>query len=216
MAEFNNFTQDEQDPKVIDKVLGKLTTLLTSGETIQYIAVQKKPVANITPDSIALTTKRIIVCKPKNLGFTMEFIEFFWKDIKNCLMKEELFGASFTIKPLNGEDFITEYIPKIQARRLYKIAQEQEELHSEMKRERELEEKRASAGNVYMASTPAVQESITPAPEVDEQLETEQSAPEPKQDDIMLLLQKLKTLFEANLLTQEEFDRKKSEILSRL
>jgi hypothetical protein len=215
MAEFENYIQDEQDPKVVEKVLGKLTALLTSGETIQYIAVQKKPVANITPDSIALTNKRIIICKPKNLGLTMEFIEYFWKDVKNCQMKEEIFGASFTIKPVNGDDYIIDYIPKIQARHLYKIAQEQEEIHRELLRERDLEEKRASAGSVYMAPTPPIQENTPPIPEPAKEIEPIQMNTEPQQDNIMNSLQKLKTLFEAGLLTQEEFENKKAEILTR-
>ncbi|MEI6089571.1 MAG: PH domain-containing protein [bacterium] len=215
MAEFENYVQDEQDPKVVEKVFGKLTALLTSGETIQYIAVQKKPVANITPDSIVLTNKRIIICKPKNLGLTMEFIEYFWKDVKNCQMKEELFGASFTIILLNNELYPIDFIPKIQARRLYKIAQEQEELHRELIRERDLEEKRASAGSVYMTPAPPIQENITPISKQVQELEAEQPNIEPKPDEIMNSLQKLKTLFEAGLLTQEEFENKKADILSR-
>lgn len=216
MAEFENYIQDEQDPKVVEKVFGKITTLLTSGETIQYIAVQKKPVANITPESVVLTNKRIIICKPKNLGLTMEFIEYFWKDIKNCQMKEEIFGASFTIILLNSEPYSIDYIPKIQARRLYKIAQEQDELHSQLIRERDLEEKRASAGSVYMTQSPPIQESAQPIQEPVQEIVVDEPAPIAEQNDIMNSLQKLKTLFDAGLLTQDEFESKKAEILSRL
>ncbi len=215
MAEFENFIQDEQDPKVVEKVLGKISSLLTTGETVQYIAVQKKPVANITPESIVLTTKRIIICKPKNLGLTMEFIEFFWKDVSNCQMKEELFGASFTIKPAYGEIYPIEYVPKTQVRKLYKIAQEQEEQQREIIRERDLEEKRASAGSVYMTQASTLPEVTNAISEPVAELPQEPQATELKQDDVMASLQRLKTLFEAGLLTQEEFDSKKSEILSR-
>lgn len=215
MAEFENYTNDEQDPKTVEKVFGKLSNLLTSGESIKYIAVQKKPVANITPDSIALTNKRIIIFKPKNLGLTMEFLEFFWKDVDNCQMKEEIFGASFTIKPMNGEDYIIDYIPKVQARHLYKIAQEQGELLQELIRERDLEEKRAGAGSVFMAPNPPMQEVIPSIQEPIQDYQNEKIEPEAEQDEIMKSLQKLKTLFSAGLITQDEFDSKKTEILSR-
>ena len=36
-----------------------------SNEEIGYIAVQKKPAVTIFPDSIVVTNKRIILCKPK-------------------------------------------------------------------------------------------------------------------------------------------------------
>jgi hypothetical protein len=145
----------------------------------------------------------------------MEFIEYFWKDIKNCQMKEEIFGASFTIILLNSEPYSIDYIPKIQARRLYKIAQEQDELHSQLIRERDLEEKRASAGSVYMTQSPPVQESASPIQEPIQEIVVDEPAPIAEQNDIMNSLQKLKTLFDAGLLTQDEFESKKAEILSR-
>ena len=36
------FLNDQQDPKAIEKVYGRLVDLLTTGEEILYIATQKK------------------------------------------------------------------------------------------------------------------------------------------------------------------------------
>jgi hypothetical protein len=44
-------------------------------EEVGYIAVQKKP-SYCFPDSIVMTNKRIIICQPKNLGLSMDFIDY--------------------------------------------------------------------------------------------------------------------------------------------
>jgi hypothetical protein len=72
---------EDQDPKAIEKITAKLENLLMSNEEVGYIAVQKKPAVTIFPDSIVVTNKRIILCKPKNLGLSMEFIDYDWDDI---------------------------------------------------------------------------------------------------------------------------------------
>lgn len=41
MINIDRFLADEQDPKAVEKVAGKLNDLLTSGEEILYLAVQK-------------------------------------------------------------------------------------------------------------------------------------------------------------------------------
>ncbi|MCH5686242.1 hypothetical protein LWM68_19460 [Niabella sp. W65] len=63
-----NFLNEDQDPKAIEKIVGKLGSLLMSGEIIEYIAVQRKPAVNLSPDAVALTTKRIIFCRFKISG----------------------------------------------------------------------------------------------------------------------------------------------------
>jgi hypothetical protein len=195
---FRKYLNEEQDPKAVEKVFGIIKDLLTPGEEIRYIAVQKKPAVNISPDSVVLTTKRIIFCRPKSLGLTMDFKDILWKDVAECHMKEAILGAEFTVNPVKGQQERIDYLPKVQARKLYQVAQEKEEEQAEFRRQRELEEKRAAAGNVVMTSN-------VPAP----QQET------PKADDAFESLQKLKTLFERGLITQQEYDNKKAEILSR-
>ena len=77
MISLKDLIQDEQDPKVIEKVLPKVQEFCTSTEEVQYIAVQKKTLGvNFSPDCIALTNKRIIVIRPKSFGFTMDFKDY--------------------------------------------------------------------------------------------------------------------------------------------
>lgn len=195
------FLNEDQDPKAIEKVAVKLNGILMTGEEVEYIAVQKKPAVNISPDCVALTNKRIIFFRTKNLGLSIEFQDYIWKDVADCHLKEEIFGAEFMVKTVKGQLNKIDYLPKSQARKLYTVAQEQEEIQKEIRRQRDLEDKRAAAGNVTVTSG----NPTNPQP-------TQQSP----QDDPMASLQKLKMLLDNGLVTQEEFDIKKSEILTRL
>jgi hypothetical protein len=84
--------------KRLRKVHSRLVDLLTTGEEIIYIAVQKKPIVNLFPDCIALTNKRILFFTPANLGLSIKFVDFVWKDIIDVYTKEEIIGAVFSAK----------------------------------------------------------------------------------------------------------------------
>ncbi|TCC86498.1 hypothetical protein EZ428_23840 [Pedobacter frigiditerrae] len=196
--DLKKFLNEEQDPKAVEKTLGRINSLLTSNEQVEYIAVQKKPAINFSPDCIALTNKRIIFCKPKNFGLSMDFHDYNWKDIADCHIKEGIIGSTFTMRTVRNLNNMMDYLPKNQARKLYQFAQEREEEMREFRRQRELEDKRAAAGGgivVNNAQTP--NESL-------------------QQEDPFAVLQKLKALLENGILSQEEFDNKKNEILLRM
>lgn len=197
--DLKKFLNEEQDPKAVEKILHKITGLLTSGEDIEYIAVQKKAIS-LSPDCIALTNKRVIFCRPKTLGLSMDFQDYLWKDIADCHMKEGVMGATFLIKTIRGGVNMMDYLPKAQARKLYQYAQEREEEMIEYRRQRDLEDKRASAGGgIIVNNTPLsnVKNNST-------------------ENDPIEMLGKLKSLLDSGLILQEEFDRKKEEILKRM
>jgi hypothetical protein len=68
-----SFLNEEQDPKAVEKIMSKLEGILMRNEEVGYIGVQKKPAINVFPDSIVLTNKRIILCKPKKPGVVYGF-----------------------------------------------------------------------------------------------------------------------------------------------
>lgn len=220
LTNLKKFLNEEQDPAAVEKVMEKLQGIIMSGENIEYIAVQKKPAVNISPDCIALTNKRIIFCRPKNLGFSMDFTDYVWKDIVDCKLKEELLGAVFTIHTLKGSNSM-DYLPKAQARRLYTVVQEQEEIQRELRRQMELEEKRAASGSIQVGTTiTPEQATIEPIPNnqhpVQEEIIVKVEEEKKEEDTITLALQKLKTLFESQLISREEYEAKKAEVLSRI
>ncbi|TKC12175.1 hypothetical protein FA048_00725 [Pedobacter polaris] len=212
MISIDRFLSDEQDPKAVEKVIGKLNDLLTTGEELLYLAVQKKPAVNLLPDSIAISNKRIFYCEPGNLGLTMNFKDISWKNIKEVSFKEEFFGSKFICVPQHGENIVTEFIPKIQARKLHQAANEQLEGYKEMLRQQLLEENRASAVNIPLPTQSVFQSPI----EIEEAVIVPQSQIEESEDEATLKLRKLKTLYDKQLITQEEYENKKSAILDSL
>lgn len=211
----DSFLSDEQDPKAVERVLGKLNDMLSSNEELIYLAVQKKPAVNLLPDCIAVSTKRIFYCEPGNFGITMNFKDISWKSIKEVSFKEEFFGSKFICVPQHGENIITEYIPKVQARKLYQAAYEQLENFKEQLRHNEMEERRASPSPVTVN---AVAEEPMPVPMKDPEVSIPQMPLhlEEPEDETTLKLRKLKMLYDKQLITQEEYEAKKADILDTL
>jgi hypothetical protein len=220
-----NFLKDEQDPKAVEKVYLRLVDLLTTGEDILYIAVQKKPLVNLLPDCIALTNKRVLFFQPANLGLSIKFVDFVWKDVVDVYTKEEIIGAIFSVKTTNGAEMGVDYLPKVQARKLYQYAQERKESEREARRLRELEDKRAESGSMQF-ETPSVITSYQPlapqAPAITAPAPApapiihEEPVAAPKPDELTEKLKKLRTLFDNGLISQEEYNAKKLELLNDL
>src|ERR1700743_1073303 len=165
---FEKFLNDEQDPKAVEKIYTRLVDLLSNGEEIIYIAVQKKPLVNILPDCIAITNKRILFFTPANLGLSIKFVDFVWKDIVDVFTKEEIIGAIFSVKTINGAEMGVDYLPKVQARKLYQYAQQRKAAEREARRLRDLEEKRAESGAIQFenAARLSSQQPVTPVEQI--------------------------------------------------
>jgi Short C-terminal domain len=98
---------------------------------------------------------------------------------------------------VQGRFISVDSLPKAQARRLYALSQEMEEAARTERRARELEDKRAAAGGVVVQSPSA-------------------PAQAPAAPDPLATLQKLKGMLDAGLISQAEYDQKKSEILAAM
>ncbi len=209
------YLTDDQDPKTAEKILGKLRDMLTSGEAIVYLAIQKKPAVTLIPDCIAVTNKRIIFCLPENLGLTTNFVTFIWEDIKEVSFKEEFFGAKFITIPQRGENIAIDYIPKVQARKLYQFCNEQIEKNKSFLQNPDADDRRIHLGNSNTSddysSYVEIEEDEKPFIQPQVTIPAEES-----EDEVTVKLKKLKTLFEKQLITSEEYERKKADILSQL
>ncbi len=211
------FLNDQQEPKAVEKVYSRLTDLLNSGEEIIYISVQKKPLVNLMPDCVAITNKRIFFFTAANFGLSIKFVDFIWKDVIEVKLKEEILGAVFSVKTLNGAENSVDFLPKVQARKLYQYGQEREQAEREERRQRDLEEKRAVSGTIHPDRNrfvPSPSELVASVPKPIEP--TLKPAEETKPDELTGKLKKLKMLFDNGLITQEEYNQKKLELLSEL
>jgi hypothetical protein len=212
----DKFLSDQQDPKAVEKVYTRLIDLLTTGEEIIYIATQKKPLVNILPDCVALTNKRVLFFTPANLGLSIKFIDFVWKDVVDVSIKEEIIGAVFFVKTTNQAEMGVDYLPKVQARKLYQYAQERKEEEREARRQRELEEKRAESGSFNFDAHAASSQAAEPEPVITAPPIAMPVREEAKPDELTEKLKKLRTLFDHGLISQEEYNAKKMELLSDL
>lgn len=201
MQPISQFLSEEQDESAVRKILPKVSELLTKDEVIEYIAVQKKLVVNISPDAIVLTNKRFIFVQPGLFG--MQFQDHPWREVQDVHMSEQMIGATLSCRTTTGKVILCDSIPKKQARKVYSYAQQVEEQAYDKRQQIELEKIRASAGGVVVHS-PAAQP-VPPPP-----------LPATPADDPVAALAQLKKLLAAELITEEEFASKKAEILARL
>ena len=205
--DIKKFLNEDQDPKAVEKISEKVNDLLTNGETVEYIAVQNKPAINISPDSIVLTNKRILFFRSKSFGLVTDFNDYLWKDVAESHISEAILGSTFTMTAITGFIETIDYIPKSQARKLYQYAQGKEEEMIEYRRQKELEEKRATAGGITVNTQNEKPEELQKPQEVKPEVPTE---------DPMETLMKLKAFLDNDLISLEDYETKKKEILNRM
>lgn len=206
----DRYINEDQDPKTVEKILLKLQDMLDPGELVTYIAVQKKPAVTLLPDCIVLTNKRIFLCEPVNLGLSTNFEIFPWSALKTITFKEEFFGSKFTVVPIDDENLTVDYIPKVQARKLYQLAKEAMEKHqSEQKPAFQ-----APAAGTQGDHDAREYQSFNIHPDEEPVLKADKPAEE--EDELTLKLKKLKTLFDKQLISKEEYENKKTELLDQL
>ncbi|WP_338646484.1 PH domain-containing protein [Flavobacterium sp. KS-LB2] len=233
--QFKKFLNEEQDPKAIEKIASKLSDLLMKNEEIGYIAVQKKPAITVLPDSIVMTNKRIIICQPKNLGLSMNFIDYTWDEIEGTFVKENILGSEFSFTTRTNMEVSIDYIPKIQARKIFTYAKEQLDILkvgsvlnatmmdevpvSPIEEVEIVEEMETEEVTSFAEIMPVSQPNFTAE---NQEFEDVPSTPKDKslsdlsQDELFEKLQNYKKLLDNGLILQGEYDAFKKEILSHM
>ena len=219
---------EDQDPVAIDKITAKLHNLLMKNEDIGYIAVQKKPAITLFPESIVVTNKRIIICKPKNLGLSMEFIDYDWDDVTASFVKENILGAEFSFSTKSDLSLSIDYLPKNQARKLYTFAKEQLDIlkNGTINVANEVQLEADNTENVEIIATEEVVDyaEIMPAVQPNYNTFDAEQPIEPiattdsllsnlSQEALFDKLQNYKKLLDNGLIIQGEYDNYKKEIL---
>ncbi|TDE55440.1 PH domain-containing protein [Flavobacterium sp. GT3P67] len=231
--QFKKFLNEEQDPKAIEKIASKLSDLLMKNEEIGYIAVQKKPAITVLPDSIVMTNKRIIICQPKNLGLSMNFIDYTWDEIEGTFVKENILGSEFSFTTRTNMEVSIDYIPKIQARKIFTYAKEQLDilkvgsvLNATMMDEvpivpieevEIIEEMETEEVTSFAEIMPVSQPNFTAENQEFEEIAVtskDKSLSDLSQDELFEKLQNYKKLLDNGLILQGEYDAFKKEILS--
>ncbi len=236
------FLNEEQDPTAVARVYERLMQICMADEQVLYIAVQKKPLINISPAAVALTNKRVIMFRSQAFGLALSFDDHYWLSVVNIHINEGILGSTFMVRLTDNRLPFVDSLPKAQARRLYQFGQQMEEHMHRHRRELMLEEKRAGAGNFNVAMNnmqapvqgvhfpnqmPPQHQQMHPqaippqAMQQSQPLAASQHAlppahtPSPTEDPVEVL-GKLKTMLDRGLISQAEYDAKKTEIMSRM
>lgn len=231
--QFKKFLNEEQDPKAIEKIASKLSDLLMKNEEIGYIAVQKKPAITVLPDSIVMTNKRIIICQPKNLGLSMNFIDYTWDEIEGTFVKENILGSEFSFTTRTNMEVSIDYIPKVQARKIFTYAKEQLDILKvgtvlnatlmdevpaiPMDEVEVIEEMETEEVTSFAEIMPVSQPNFTAENQKFEEIvaaSKDKSLSDLSQDALFEKLQNYKKLLDNGLILQGEYDAFKKEILS--
>ncbi|MCM2375080.1 GYF domain-containing protein [Aporhodopirellula aestuarii] len=192
----SRFVSDGQPPKVVGKLLSRVTDVCTDVEQPEYIAVQHLP-SVMSPDAIVLTNKRVIIFRSKALG-RMNMVDVPWLDVQNIHISEGIVGATLSVSGLNGHVETLDHLPKAQARCVYRVGQQREEEMREYRRSRKMEEERNAANSITVNTAVAPSQPALPT------------------DDLTSRLNQLKQMLDAGLIERHEFDAKKAEILASL
>ena len=134
----------------------------------------------------------------------LRFLRFWvpWLKVNDVHLTEDLLGATISVRGMNGHVEEVSYLPKAQARKIYRIAQDMEDKMVEVRRERAMEETRAGATNVTVTN------------ELGNLANNQPQQPAP--DAPLEALKALKGMLEAGLITDEEYEAKKTQIQSRM
>ena len=185
-------TGTEQANPILDKV----KQILTADESVQYI-LNQQPIAGPWPDAVVLTNKRFILYHPSLLG--IKFEDALWRDLVDVKLSEGILGATLSFVTASRL-WTVDKLPKNEARRAYALAQEREQEAVEIRRQRVMQEDQAKAGHFVVGGMPQAAGATSAA----------------TADDPMAKLTKMKAMLDAGLITQEEFDKKKAEILAAM
>ena len=177
----------------------KSHTKIRKPEYFCHLAVQD-PLRAMSPwpSALVLTNRRVMVVRRRLMGQT--FLDMFWGEVHDAHLVENWNGGTFAVQSVQGHDLRIDALPVALSRPAYAFAQRAEELASEWRRERRLEEERARARGVAITD-------LAPAPT----RTPVQDATGPEAS-----LRRLAELRDKGLISDEEYQSKRNDVISRL
>ena len=194
----------------LNEALATLQGLLTSGETLEAWAVQRRLYAlNHRRALIAATSGRFISLKRRLFG-GYDSADIRWQDLKETRISAGIIAADLILIAQSSSDlnigaevnrvWSFEGLHKDQAQAMYRICQQHDQVWREKRRVRELEELRAKSGGVQISGASPAYSSDTAGAE---------SEPARR-------LRQAREMLDAKLISDSEFESIKAKIVSGL
>ena len=195
----------------LSAALATLQGLLTSGETLEAWAAQRRVYAlSHRRVCIAATSGRFISLNRRVFG-GYDSADIRWQDLKEARISAGIIAADLTLIAQSNSDlnigaevnrvWTFEGLNKDQAQAMYRICQQHDQIWREKRRVRELEELRAKSGGVQISGAQAGYSSTDAAG----------SESEPTRR-----LRQAREMLDAKLISDSEFESIKAKIVSGL
>lgn len=206
---------DEQPTQVKTKGVAEMESMLVPGERLLAVATQRRLFALFRRRiTVGATTGRYIaITRGLFGGYTPYDVR--WQDLHDADIRAGIFGASLTISALASGDLASKERPghttmvtglqKELAQEVYKIAQAQEQAWREKRRVRDITELRAESGGVQLGGLGGTNYSSaigTQAPAMG--------------GDPAERLKRAKTMLDAGLITDTEYESIKARVVDAL
>jgi hypothetical protein len=195
----------------LSAALGTLQGLLTSGETLEAWATQRRLYALTHRRAVIAATSGRFISLSRRLFGGYESADIRWQDLKETRISAGIIAADLTVIAQNSSDlnigaevnrvWTFEGLQKDQAQAMYRICQQHDQVWREKRRVRELEELRARSGGVQISgSQPNPVNSDVPGAE---------SEPARR-------LRQAREMLDAKLISDSEFESIKAKIVASL
>jgi hypothetical protein len=195
------------------RALATLQGLLTSGETLEAWAAQRRIYALTRRRvCIAATSGRFISLNRRLLG-GYESADIRWQDLRETRISAGVLAADLTLIAQSSSDlnigsevnrvWTFEGLNKDQAQAMYRICQQHDQVWREKRRVRELEELRAKSGGVQLGGSP-IYASAPGGPDAGTESEPTRR------------LRQAREMLDAKLISDAEFESIKAKIVAGL
>lgn len=183
-------------------IIDTIGPLMARGEHVCHLVVQDQVKAmTLWPSALVLTNRRVMVVSRKMMG--QSFLDLFWGEVHDAHLVENWKGGVFAVQSVQNAQLRVDCLPVHQARAAYAFAQRAEELAAEWRRVRRLEEERARARGVALSDLPGYSQGPAPSTPADT-------------GDVETLLRRLQDLRDKGLISEQEYQQKRNDVLSRL
>lgn len=202
----------KSDEPGLQKALDTLHSLLTTGETVEAWATQRRIFALKHRRVVLVATSGRFIALTRKLIGGYDTADIRWQDLKETRIRAGIFGADLTVIAQSSSDLnISSEVNRVwtytglrkdQAQALYRICQQHDQAWREKRRVRELEELRAKSGGVQFAP-PAFSSAPSDASAGSESESTRR-------------LRQAREMLDAKLISDSEFETIKARIVSGL
>ena len=190
----------------MEEIPPELSENLYPGEKVLF-SIKKKLRTELKPKYLIVTDRRVIYLDQKILG-RYELVDVPYEKMELVYFKKGKIGAQFTIRDEEGKEIDLTWMDKKEAENAIEAIRDA--LNAIAVEPVSIQKKKGLLGEEWLISKP--KEVITKTLPMTQVIEKKV----PQKEDPLEKLKKLKELYEAGVISKEEFEEKKKKLLEQL